>query len=41
MPKLKGAGAILHSNLVNRGWKFPNVKLNEYDEQYLLEKEVN
>jgi hypothetical protein len=36
----RGAGAILYSNLVSAGWKFPTVYLNEFDEKVLFDLEV-
>lgn len=40
MSKLRGAGAILYSPLVNYGFQFPNVELIESDESYLTEIEI-
>ena len=36
----RGAGAILFSSLVNKGWKFPPFLLTESDERYLFDLEV-
>ena len=36
----KGAGAILNSFLVYKGWKFPIVFLTESDEKHLFDVEV-
>lgn len=36
----KGAGAILFSSAVYKGWKFPSFLLTESDERYLFDLEV-
>ena len=40
MSKFKGAGAILHSPLVQKGFRFPEVELIDQDDSYLLEIEI-
>jgi hypothetical protein len=38
---MRGAGAILYTNLVQKGWLFPHIVLSEKDEKFISDTEVN